>query len=151
MREDITMNKLLTIASLLTVAASMTLTTSTPAIAAGSSYVLMCKAGPGMSIDYRGGSNLLMVNFKAGRRGASNGVAAGSCTWVDRGFRAGEPSRLCQSGVNDMRFTMNSSDRVMRLTSSKAPYVRKILSGRSFQVRVRNDGRGCMKVTRAGA
>jgi len=143
------MKNLLAIASLLTVAASMILTTSTPAVAAGSSYVLMCKAGPGMSVDHRG--SYLIVNFKAGRRGGSNGVAAGSCTWVDRGFRANEPRRICQSGVNDVRFIMNSSDRITRLTSSKAPYVKKILNGRSFQVRVKNDGRGCLKVTRAGA
>ncbi len=144
------MKTLLAIASVLTVAASMTLATTTPAVAAGSSYVLMCKAGPGMSIDYRSGSNNLVVNFKAGRRAGGEGVAAGSCTWVDRGFRANEPRRLCQSGVNDVRFIMNSSDRITRLTSSKAPYMKKILNGRSFQVRVRNDGRGCMKVTRAG-
>ena len=144
------MKKLLTIASLLTVAASMTLTTTTPAVAAGSSYVLMCKAGTGMSVDYRSASNRLIVNFKAGRSGGSNGVAPGSCTWVDRGFRTNEPRRICQSGVNDVRFIMNSSDRITRLTSPKAPYVKKILNGRSFQVRVKNDGRGCLKVTRAG-
>lgn len=144
------MKKLLAIASLLTVAASMTLITSTPAVAVGSSYVLMCKAGPGMSVDYRSATNYLIVNFKAGQSGGGNGVAAGSCTWVDRGFRSGEPRRICQSGVNDVRFIMNSSDRITRLTSPKAPYVKKVLDGRSFQVRVKNDGRGCLVVTRPG-
>ena len=143
------MKKLLAIVSLLTVAASMTLTTSTPAVAAGSSYVLMCKLGAGMSVDYRGADNDLIVNFKAGRSGGSNGVVAGSCTWVDRGFRPAEPRRICQAGVNDVRFIMNSSDRITRLTSRKAPYVKNALNGRSFQVRVKNDGRGCLKVTRA--
>ncbi|RTZ65691.1 MAG: hypothetical protein DSZ29_03945 [Aquificaceae bacterium] len=144
------MKKLLAIASMLTVAASMTLTTSTPAVAAGSSYVLMCKAGRGMWVDYRSATNYLIVHFKAGRSGGSNGVAAGSCTWVDRGFRANEPKRICQTGVNDVRFIMNSSDKITRLTSPKAPYVKKILNGQTFQVRVKNDGHGCLKVTRAG-
>jgi hypothetical protein len=114
------------------------------------SYVLMCKGGGNMSVDYNSGSNKLIVNFKAGSRSGGNGISAGMCTWVDRGFRTREPHRLCQMGVNDLRFHMNSSDKITRMTSSKAPYISRLLSGQAFQVRVYNDGNGCMKVTKAG-
>ena len=122
----------------------------TPALATPTSYVLMCKGGGNMSIDYNSSSKKLIVNFNAGRRSGSNGIASGSCTWVDRGFRPREPHRLCQSGVNDIRFHMDGSDKVTSLKSNKAPYIRNILSGRPFQVRVYNDNAGCMKVTKAG-
>lgn len=118
--------------------------------AAPSSYVLMCKGGGNMSVDYNSSNNRLVVKFKAGQRGGGSGVLVGSCTWVDRGFRSREPKQICQTGVDDIRFHMNGSDKVTRMTSSKAPYIRNILSGRPFQVRVYNDGAGCMKVTKAG-
>ena len=122
----------------------------TPAQAAPTSYVLMCKGGGNMSIDYNSSSKKLIVNFNAGKRSGSNGIASGNCTWVDRGFRPREPHRLCQSGVNDIRFHMNGSDKITSLKSNKAPYIRNILNGRPFQVRVYNDNAGCMKVTKAG-
>lgn len=128
----------------------LSLTVIMPLQAAPSSYVLMCKGGGNMNIDYNSSTNYLTVNFKAGRQSGSHGVPAGTCTWVDRGFRAGEPKRLCQIGVNDVKFHMNSSDKITQLRSMKAPYISNILSGRSFQVRVYNDGSGCMKITRAG-
>lgn len=103
-----------------------------------------------MSVDYNSASNKLIVKFKAGTRGGSKGVSAGYCTWVDRGFRSGEPKRLCQMDVNDVTFHMNGADKITALRSSKAPYIKSILSGRAFQVRVYNDNAGCMKVTRPG-
>jgi len=132
---------------------SMTLLASiafTPIQAAPSSYVLMCKGGGNMSIDYNSNTNKLIVNFRAGTQGGSHGISAGSCTWVDRGFRQREPKHICQTGVNDVTFHMNGADKVTRMHSLKAPYIRNILSGQPFQVRVYNDGAGCMKVTRAG-
>lgn len=121
-----------------------------PTQAKPTSYVLMCKGGGNMSVDYHSSSDKLTVNFKAGQQSGSNGVSAGVCTWVDRGFRAKEPRRLCQMGVNDVRFHMNGSDKITGIKSSKAPYISRILSGQPFQVRVYNDGNGCMKVTKAG-
>ncbi|MCK5895612.1 MAG: hypothetical protein KAG20_02340 [Cocleimonas sp.] len=135
---------------ILTSFALLALVSFSPAQAAPTSYVLMCKGGGNMSVDYNSSSNKLTVNFKAGRQSGGNGIAAGMCTWVDRGFRAREPHRLCQMGVNDVRFHMNGSDKITRMKSSKAPYISRILSGRAFQVRVYNDGNGCMKVTKAG-
>jgi len=52
--------------------------------------------------------------------------------------------------VNDVTFHMNGADKITALRSSKAPYIKSILSGRAFQVRVYNDNAGCMKVTRPG-
>ena len=117
---------------------------------ARNSYVLMCKGGGNMSVDYNSATNKLIVKFKAGNRGGSSGVSAGYCTWVDRGFRPREPKRLCQMDVNDVTFHMNGADKITRLKSSKAPYIKNILNGRAFQVRVYNDNAGCMKVTRPG-
>ena len=119
-------------------------------VQARTSYVLMCKGGGNMNIDYDSVRNKLTVNFKAGNRGGSHGVSAGNCTWVDRGFRPREPHRLCQLGVNDVKFRMNGADKVVRLSSSKAPYIKNILRGRAFQVRVYNDNAGCMRVTKPG-
>ncbi|MCK5902983.1 MAG: hypothetical protein KAG28_07525 [Cocleimonas sp.] len=118
--------------------------------AAPTSYVLMCKGGGKMSVDYNATTNKLKVNFKGGLKSGGNGVSAGYCTWVDRGFGVKEPRRLCQTGVDDVRFHLKGNDKVTRLSSSKAPYVKNILKGRAFQVRVYNDGAGCMKVTKAG-
>ncbi len=144
------MKKALVITSILSIVSVLGITTSsTPAQAAPKSYVLMCKGGAGMSLDYRSTGDTLIINFKAGTSSGENGVSSGSCTWVDRGFRSGEPKRLCQYGVNDLRFIMNSRNKVTRLTSAKAPYVKKIRSGRSFQVRAYNNG-SCMKVTNPG-
>ncbi len=138
------MNKVLTSIALLSLL-SINSAQATP-----SSYVLMCKGGGNMSIKYNSSTNKLVVNFHGGSRAGNNGVAAGSCTWVDRGFRSSEPRKLCQLGVNDVVFQMNGSDKVTSISSSKAPYIKKILRGDTFQVRVYNDGAGCMKVTRPG-
>jgi len=138
------MNKLLTSIALLSLL-SINSAQATP-----SSYVLMCKGGGNMSIDYNSSTNKLIVNFHGGNRAGSNGVAAGSCTWVDRGFRNAEPRKLCQTGVNDVTFHLNGSDKVTSMNSSKAPYIKKILRGNAFQVRVYNDRSGCMKITRPG-
>jgi hypothetical protein len=135
---------------IMTSMALLALVSLSSAHAAPTSYVLMCKGGGNMSVDYNAQSNRLVVKFKAGQRSGGQGVSAGSCTWVDRGFRAKEPQRLCQTNVKDIRFHMNGHDKVTSIRSSTAPYIRNILSGRAFQVRVYNDGAGCMKVTKAG-
>jgi len=46
-------------------------------VQARNSYVLMCKGGGNMSVDYNSASNKLIVKFKAGTRGGSNAVSAG--------------------------------------------------------------------------
>jgi hypothetical protein len=113
------------------------------------SYLLTCRPGPGMIVDYRGGDNTVIVNYKRGTAPASSGVAAGVCTWADRGLRSHEPARFCQGGVVSARFIMDGDKRITTLTSTQATYLAKILAGQVFHVYVYSDG-SCMVVTRIG-
>ena len=59
---------------------------------------------------------------------------AGQCTWVDRGFRAGEPNVLSLAGDRDgTTYLLNG-----------------MLSGDRFYVHAYNDNNGRMVVTRIG-
>ena len=70
---------------------------SAPSASARNSYVLTCKPGGNMYqfLRLEGGRISSTVYFKGGSAGASvQAPRPGECTWIDRGFRNGEPEKL---------------------------------------------------------
>lgn len=120
----------LSIAAAAATAATMILAT-TAAEATTRSYQLICKSGGGMVATMKS-NGTIALRFAAGTEA---GVAQpGQCTWVDRGFREGEPNVL--SLASDRQGTMY--------------LLNHMLSGDRFYVHVYNDNNGRMVVTRTG-
>jgi len=119
----------------LALAALLTLTTL-PA-AAQVSYPLVCRGGGAMlaSVAANGG---LSLQFAAGTMGIGLGTSTptpGECRWLDRAFRAGEPTRLALPSGNP----------------GNAQYlIDAMLRGETFYAHVYNDGAGNMRITRVG-
>ena len=132
------------------------LLSSSPSMAA-SDYVLTCNPGQRMEIvtGQRVSSQeaFAIINFKPGRTGAaSHAPRPGECTWTDRGFRPGEPTKLMfrangkwvQSVCSNRGCsTRSNSQGIMNLVK----YVRR---GQPFVVRAYNDRHGTMIITRVG-
>ena len=74
----------------------------------------------------------ISLRFSPG--GEAGVVQAGQCTWVDRGFREGEPNVLSLAGDRE----------------GTAYLLDGMLSGDRFYVHVYNDSNGRMVVTRTG-
>jgi hypothetical protein len=115
----------------LTLAAATMIMAIVPADASPRSYQLICKGGGAMVATIKSNATI-SLSFSPG---SEAGVAqAGKCTWVDRGFRAGEPNVLSLAG-----------DR-----NGTAYLLDGMLSGDRFYVHVYNDNNGRMVVTRTG-
>ncbi|MCL4189246.1 MAG: hypothetical protein KJZ85_16720 [Rhodobacteraceae bacterium] len=106
---------------------------ATPA-AAQTSYPLICRAGGEMHAAVRA-DGMIRLFFAAGTAaGASTPPAPGQCTWLDRGFRAGEPLVLQLAGnPGGVRYLVDG-----------------LISGGTFFAHVYNNGAGAMVVTRVG-
>jgi len=108
-------------------------------------YTLKCRAGGNMGLRYSALKKRVLVSFKPARTGTQqSNLQRGECSWVDRSLRANEPTKICQSNVNDVILKVNA--RSYSATSSTAPYISKIKSGGTFSMKVRNDNHGCMVV-----
>ena len=115
----------------LTLAAAAIMLAIAPAEASPRSYQLICKGGGAMLATIKANATI-SLRFSPGNEA---GVAqAGQCTWVDRGFREGEPNVLSLAG-----------DR-----NGTAYILDGMLSGDRFYVHVYNDNNGRMVVTRTG-
>ena len=95
------------------------------------SYLLICNGGGAMRA-MLGASGSIQLDFDAGR--VAGDPRAGECTWVDRGFRPGEPTVLA------MRNDRNAAEYMLR----------GMLDGGRFFVHAYNDGGSRMRVTRTG-
>ncbi len=101
---------------------------------AQTSYTLICKSGGDMVAEVRAGAQV-KIEFQGGTDAASNTPPSpGQCSWLDRGFRQGEPTVLAVAG-----------------DAAHATYlVDALIRGETFYAHVYNDGQGSMKVTRIG-
>ena len=115
----------------LTFAAATMILAIVPADASPRSSQLICKGGGAMVATIKSNATI-SLRFSPG---SEPGVAqAGQCTWVDRGFRAGEPNVLSLAGDRDgTTYLLNG-----------------MLSGDRFYVHAYNDNNGRMVVTRIG-
>lgn len=119
--------------------------------AQAATYNLNCRLGGDMGHTYNSRLQTVTVTFSHATKGTrQRSLGKGQCSWVDRPFRNGEPHKFCQSGVNDLVLKMNA--RSYAVSSRKAPYLARIKKsdqdGGYFSLKVRNNGRGCMLVTR---
>ena len=120
----------LALATAATAAAAMILALA-PAQAAPRSYQLICQGGGNMLATIKSNATIAL-RFAAGREAGV--VSPGECTWVDRGFREGEPTVLSLAG--------NREGTTYLLDG--------MLGGGRFYVHVYNDGNGRMVVTQIG-
>lgn len=98
------------------------------------SYPLMCNGGAPMQATATASGDLTL-RFRPGDRGASTSPpASGHCSWLDRGWRQGEPTTLRVD--NNSRWAKYLVD--------------NMLTGRTFYAHVYNDRSGNMVVTRIG-
>lgn len=108
-------------------------------------YRLNCRAGGNMGLTFEDTKNRIKVTFKAPSQGTRNrSLQPGECSWVDRGFRANEPKKFCQSNVKDIVLKINA--RSFSTSSRQAPYISKIKDGGKFSLKVHNNNKGCMVV-----
>lgn len=125
---------------------------------AAQSYVLACRGGgamqavAGQRVSQR--RAFVEIRFRPGRQGAGvRAPAPGECTWVDRGFRSGEPAKLIYRERGNTWIQSVCSSRGCS-TSSNSRNILKLMnnvrSGRAFQLRVYNNRSGHMEVTRVG-
>lgn len=103
----------------------------TPAQATPNSYPLICKGGGAMQARISPNATI-QLRFNPGS--AAGDAQAGQCTWIDRGFRPGEPAvLLLRANRSGMDYLLNG-----------------MLSGSRFYVHGYNNGNGSMIVTRVG-
>ncbi len=102
---------------------------NTPAPPAGSGYVLACQGGGDMRISgggaVIGGSSFFDVSFEAAAQGANaSPPGPGTCAWLDRALRPGEP--LALKVPNDI---------------ANASRLNRAIEGGTFQVHANNEGK----------
>ena len=62
----------------------------------GNSYPIICAAGEGTDVTVSPSSSgtTITYRFRKGTSSGQSGVAPGTCAWMDRGLRSGEPAKL---------------------------------------------------------
>lgn len=102
-----------------------------PTAQAGQSYPMICKGGGAMQARILADASI-QLRFAPGNTAGE--AEAGQCTWIDRGFRAGEPNILSlPRDRRGMDYLLNG-----------------MLSGDRFYLHGYNNGSGAMVVTRIG-
>jgi hypothetical protein len=95
------------------------------------SYPMICKGGGAMQARIAANASI-QLTFVPGT--TTGDAQAGQCTWIDRGFRSGEPNTLSLRGNRrGMEYMLNG-----------------MLSGERFYVHGYNNGSGSMIITRIG-
>jgi hypothetical protein len=99
-----------------------------PSSAAPPDYPLRCHGGANMA---RTNGQTLIVDFNKSGGAAGAGLVAGQCSWDDRGFRPGEPTRIV-----DLRPTVGEARNTARSINggavwtfwvyNKGPYMRAV-------------------------
>lgn len=123
-----------------------------PLTAQAQTFLLQCRGGSPMrfAVFVKGGRAEVEVTFKAGTGPASQGLLPGQCSWLDRGFRPGEPPFICHRiGAVDFFFSSPQDPNVANLLthSVEAPYLADLRHPTKFWTfRVFNEGR-CMRVS----
>lgn len=102
-----------------------------PAAQAANSYPLICQGGGAMSARVNADASV-RLRFTPGT--SAGAVRPGECTWIDRGFRPGEPDVLMLS----------------RNRRGAEYMINGMLSGERFYVHGYNNGSGAMVITRIG-
>jgi len=137
-----------------------TLAVGSPA-GAQTTWPLRCRGGGDMTFAISSGMIFreISIFFKAGTQPAGYGLLPGQCSWLDRGFRPGEPTYLCRGRLNTIRPVASyawSSDRPFGSVSftacanfydSQCNYLYGLWSGGYVTFYVYNDGNGCMVPT----
>ena len=120
-------------------------------------YVMTCRAGgqmqavAGQRVSTR--EAFVHIKFKPGTAGAAvRAPRAGECTWIDRGFRAGEPTKLVYKENGSWIQSVCSLNGCTTRSNSRSmlTLINAVKSGRPFQVHAHNDRQGNMIVTRVG-
>lgn len=117
----------------LSIAAALTFTAMTfgAADASPNSYPLICNGGGNMQARIRSDASI-QVKFAAGS--VAGAPQPGECTWIDRGFRPGEPTvLLLRHDRRGMDYLLNG-----------------MLGNGRFFVHAHNDNAGSMVITRIG-
>jgi hypothetical protein len=118
--------------------AGSTGTATTAATPADTTYPLVCRGGGGIEFLYYGSWKEVLVTFRQGTRPARDGVAPGTCTWMDRGLTAGEPSAFCHA-IDRLNISWRA-DRLVNISSAEGEYLLHLLSpGRTVVFDAYND------------
>jgi hypothetical protein len=80
-----------TIAKLVLGCGTVLLLSAIPSASQTPDYPMWCKGTAGMASSE--GKNLI-IDFKPSDKRAPDGLAPGQCSWLDRGIRPGEPTRI---------------------------------------------------------
>ena len=116
----------------ISVAAAITFAAMTiPAAEAANSYPLICQGGGDMSARVSANATI-KLRFAPGTEAGA--VRPGECTWIDRGFRPGEPDTL-----------------LLNRHRRGAEYIiNGMLNGERFYVHGYNNQNGALVITRIG-
>jgi len=125
---------------------SLFLLSSFFATASATGYNLNCMAGGHMGVIYTAAVQQVEILFTPAISGTRNSALShGQCSWVDRKLHSNEPRRICHYNIKDVIVKNKASS--YKISSRKAPYIRKIKDGGYFSLRVTNDRqRNCMRV-----
>src|SRR4030095_15951822 len=78
------------------------------------SYPLVCRGSANLGIGSAPGDGNIGFVFTRGTKPASQGLAPGECSWVDRGVRTEEPDRVSQhveNGIQSLRGNLAAENR----------------------------------------
>lgn len=116
------------------------------ATASATGYNLNCMTGGHMGVVYTAAEQKVEILFTPATSGTRNSALShGQCSWVDRKLRNNEPKRICHYNIKDVVVRNKASS--YKISSKKAPYIRKIKDSGYFSLRVINDRqRNCMRV-----
>ena len=138
--------------------AAAALLAATTIATAQTSYVMTCRGGGDMTaVAGQRVSNphvFVEITFKPGTAGA--GVQApnpGQCTWIDRGLRAGEPTKMIwdDHGVAWTQTVCRAGGcRVNTPSAGARQLIGWVTGGQPYQVHVYNNNAGHMVVTKIG-
>ena len=78
-------------------------------------FPLVCRGGGAISFAFSHDQDTIFVRFKAGTKPSGQGLLPGECSWRDRGFRPGEPPRICHRGIS--QFEIFWGDNPVRVTA----------------------------------
>jgi hypothetical protein len=122
--------------------------------AAPTSFPLMCRGGGAMDaavISKRGGVLLGVTFAKATKAGTVQPPAPGTCTWIDRRIRPGEPKRFYLRVKGSLSLRCSAARcRVSMAPAGVWSIIKAIRQGKPFQVRVYNERNKLFKVTKIG-
>jgi hypothetical protein len=138
----------LTMASGLAVVASLLTFTAPSTHAAQGVFPLKCRGGGQANMKYNSVEKTIYARFRPAPGPAGNGLAPGQCSWLDRAFRPGEPSQICQRNITKVQFFWGENPTRYTVEAPEAQWVYNMPHQNLFvTVNVYNEG-NCMRVVR---